>query len=472
MDLTDGSESDTASQARYQSVGGGLDLDYYLSVLKRRIFWFLIPFVLVLSIGCAIVMILKPVYLAESRLLVELQQIPTELVRPTVTASAKERIQVIEQRVMTRENLLAIADKFRVFPEQRQKMSSTELLDLMRLRIRLQPFELDQTRRRNDALTIALTIAFEYEDPPTAMRVANELMTLILSEDARNRTSRAHETTAFLAKELKKLETDLGTIEAQIADHKRRNVSEPVSEKATLQLMALKAELQEKSAVFSPKHPDIVRLARQIAGLEAMTKRAAQDENGLEVLQNQRTTIQKNIEATTQKVAAARLGESLETGQFAERLQVLENAILPQKPIKPNRPKLLALVLALAFAAGGAAVVMVESLNSTLRDPRDLLGLVDAHMLVTIPYIATAKERVQKKVKAVMAASFATASCIAGLAGVHLLWKPLDEVWTICLAARVGVSAGEQPQEMVAEIGNRWTRLFKRSSGPRREETP
>jgi hypothetical protein len=33
------------------------------------------------------------------------QQIPTELVRPTVTTLANERIQVIQQRVLTRDNL-------------------------------------------------------------------------------------------------------------------------------------------------------------------------------------------------------------------------------------------------------------------------------------------------------------------------------------------------------------------------------
>ena len=104
-----------------------------------------------------------------------------------------------------------------MFPGKRQNMSATQLLDLMRQRTRLTPFELDQ-RRRSDGLTIALTIAFEYEQADIAMRVANELVTLILNEDARNRTSRAQETTNFLAREVKKLEGELGAIEAQIAE--------------------------------------------------------------------------------------------------------------------------------------------------------------------------------------------------------------------------------------------------------------
>ena len=101
---------------------------------------------------------------------------------------------------MTRENLLGLVEKYRLFPDRRQSLSGTQLLDIMRQSTKFQPFELDQARRR-DGL-IALTVAFEYEQPEIAMRVANELVTLILNEDARNRSSRAQETTNFLAREV------------------------------------------------------------------------------------------------------------------------------------------------------------------------------------------------------------------------------------------------------------------------------
>ena len=199
-------------RARHEGLERGVDAWHYIAILRRRIYFLVIPFLLVFVGGFAVAMLMPAIYVAEGKLLVESQQIPTELVRPTITASAKERIQVIEQRVMTRDNLLGIADKYQIFPGKRQNLSATQLLDLMRQRTRLMPFELDQVRRRSDSLTIALTVAFEYEQAEIAMRVANELVTLILNEDARNRTSRAQETTNFLAREVKKLESELGAI--------------------------------------------------------------------------------------------------------------------------------------------------------------------------------------------------------------------------------------------------------------------
>ena len=117
------------SQAPVESDEIGLDPSYYLGVLRKRIYYIIIPFVLVLAAGSAAAMLWPPTYLSEGKLLVESQQIPVDLVRPTVTAGSKERIQVIEQRVMTRDNLLAIMDKYQMFADRRDRLSRTELLD-------------------------------------------------------------------------------------------------------------------------------------------------------------------------------------------------------------------------------------------------------------------------------------------------------------------------------------------------------
>ena len=81
-----------------------LELTYYWQLVKRRALYFIVPFVLVLPLGLAVAVLLPATYVSEGKILVQSQQIPTELVRPTVTSAAQERIQVIEQRTMTREN--------------------------------------------------------------------------------------------------------------------------------------------------------------------------------------------------------------------------------------------------------------------------------------------------------------------------------------------------------------------------------
>ena len=112
---------------------------YYWELVKRRWVFFVIPFVPVLLIGLAVAAFWPATYLSEGKILVQSQQIPTELVRPTVTNAAQERIQVIEQRTMTRENLIAIIDKFQLFPDKRALMSATELVEAMKKSTKIEP---------------------------------------------------------------------------------------------------------------------------------------------------------------------------------------------------------------------------------------------------------------------------------------------------------------------------------------------
>src|SRR4030088_1701269 len=167
---------------------------YYLGLLKRRWRYFLVPFIFVLLAGGAVTYLWPATYFSEGKILVQSQQIPTELVRPTVTSAAQERIQVIEQRTMSRDNLVAIVDKFQLFPDKRTLMSVTELVALMKKQTKIAPVDLQldfKQRSRLENPTIVFSVGFEYSDPAMATRVANELMTRILSEDLRDRTSRA-----------------------------------------------------------------------------------------------------------------------------------------------------------------------------------------------------------------------------------------------------------------------------------------
>src|SRR5580704_11099335 len=193
---------------------------FYWELFKRRWAYFIVPFVVVASAGVGVALLWPATYLSEGKILVQSQQIPTELVRPTVTSAAQERIQVIEQRTMTRDNLVAIADKFQLFPDKRTLMSATELVALMKKNTKIAPVDLQldfKQRSRLESPTIVFSVGFEYSDPATAAGVANELVTRILSEDLRDRTSRATDTTKFLAREVQKLQADNAAVDAKIA---------------------------------------------------------------------------------------------------------------------------------------------------------------------------------------------------------------------------------------------------------------
>lgn len=421
---------------------------YYWQLVKRRWLFFVIPFVLIAVAGAAVAVSLPATYLSEGKILVQSQLIPTELVRPTVTNAAQERIQVIEQRTMTRENLIAIIDKFKLFPDKRTLMSVTELVALMKKSVKIEPISqpLAFARSRNDNPTIVFTVGFEYPDPQAATKVANELVTRILNEDLRDRTSRATDTTKFLSREVQRLQAESAAIDAKIAQLKatQGKPSSPNAPDATAtQLGQLRAELAQKSALYSERHPVMQALKRQI---EAMEKAAippvpvpVQGQEapvGLDVLETQQTNIEKNLEIASSKLMAARLGETLEKDQQSEKLEVIEQPTVPQEPIKPNRPKIASLGLLLAFAAGAGLAFLAEISDKAIRRPGDVFGSVDNQLVIAIPYITTKAELRRKKLRRALIIIGVVVILLGGVVAGYFFLPPLD---LIIAKARVGL---------------------------------
>ena len=421
-----------------------LQPSFYWQLFKRRWLYLLVPFVVVFAAGLAAAIAWPPTFLSQGKILVQSQQIPTELVRPTVTNAAQERIQVIEQRTMTRENLLAMVEKFQLFPDKRSFLSATQLVELMRKSAKIEPLAeplaFSQIRSRGDNPTIVFTVGFEYSDPQTASRVANELVTRILNEDLRDRTSRATDTTKFLAREVQRLQAENAAIDQKITIAKRTQVkSSNAPDQTAVQLAQLKLELATKSAIYSDRHPAMQSLKRQIDALE---KVVAPAQSGSEVtvpldeLETQQESIQKNLEAASAKLATARMGETLEKDQQSEKLEVIEQPTAPQEPIRPDRPKIVKLSLLLALAAGGGLVFLLEFADKTIRRTSDIFSVVDSRLVVAIPLIVTRAEQSRRKLRIRLWVTVAVVSLLAMIAIVYFVMPPLD---LMIAKARVGL---------------------------------
>lgn len=428
--------------------------EYVLGVLRRRALYFAIPFVLILVVGSLVTLLWPARYVSQGTILVQSQEIPSDLVRPTIAALANDRIQVIEQRVMTRDNLLGIAKKFGLTSGWLERLSGTEIVDFLRKRTVIKPSSQKIETRKKEA--IAFTVGFEYENPAIATKVANEFVTMLLSEDVRSRTEFAAQTTRFLAQEVARLEARLASIDAQIVALKKTHAgslskSEIDGEKA---LATLKAELLVKSATYSASHPDIQSLRRRIATLEQSvvmpavgdpavdpatgSPRAVSAAAGLDTLETQRESVKQELGKATQKLSAARMGENLEKGQHSERLEVIEQPTMPQKPVSPNRPKIFGVVVALAMLAGGGMVFAAEMLNQAVRTRSDLFSLIDRQLIVAIPYITTQEEIRRAKNKTMRLVALAAALIVLGLVALFLILPPLDILFDnlIALVAR------------------------------------
>src|SRR6202051_5201924 len=129
-----------------------------LSYWRRRRTFLLVAGV-TFAAAVTLALLLPATYRSTATILIEQQEIPQELVRSVIPSFADQRVQVISQRVMTTQNLLALIDRYKLYPDIRQKEPREVLLDKMRGDIGMHMISADVIDPRSGRPTQA-TIAF------------------------------------------------------------------------------------------------------------------------------------------------------------------------------------------------------------------------------------------------------------------------------------------------------------------------
>ena len=125
---------------------GNLDLKFYWAVFLRRLPYFLVIVAFLTAGAVTVAMILPPVYTSSASMLVEPQQIPGDLAQTTVPVNPYEQAQIIEQRLMTRANLLALAKRIGLYDDIDPPMSANAMVGDISSHIEFIGFVPDATR--------------------------------------------------------------------------------------------------------------------------------------------------------------------------------------------------------------------------------------------------------------------------------------------------------------------------------------
>jgi succinoglycan biosynthesis transport protein ExoP len=293
-------------------------VDVAIAVLKRRRWYFLIPFVVLWYVSTGIVFLLPTTYLSEGRIGVESQQIPEDFVRSTISTHGGERVGLMEMRVMANAPLIGIIERLQLYNEDWDDVPKAALATRLKEDTTIDVIR-DPYALRLGA--IAFTVAFEHKEPEIARAVAAELTELFLNENASTRAQRAADTTDFLDRQAEKIGDQAILIDQKIAEFKQANsnalpehlelkigmvaraesdlravemeISSAQQEQRFLsaqgpstnlrsggdrsmtgvdparQLEAVKAELAEQSMKYQPEHWEVKRLEAALEALKA-----------------------------------------------------------------------------------------------------------------------------------------------------------------------------------------------------------
>jgi len=249
-----------------------LDLAVYFGALRRRRTAMLLTLTAVLVITIAAAFLWPAKYRSTGIILIEQQELPSDLVRSTISSYADQRIQVITQRVMTMENLFRIIQRFDLYPQRRKTETREAIIERMRDDIKFEMISadvMDPRSGRPTKATIAFSVSYSNRSADLAGRVANELVSLYLRENIESRKQRSAEATSFLTEEGDRLNKRIAELGAQLAKFKAEH-QDDLPELSPLNLQIINRaedELRDIGTRTSSLDQQITYLDAQLAQL-------------------------------------------------------------------------------------------------------------------------------------------------------------------------------------------------------------
>ncbi len=370
------------------------NLQAYVRILHRRRTPIVLAGGILLGLSLAAAFLWPATYKSMATILIEEQEIPSELVHSTITSYADQRIETIKQQVMSRTTLWKVVEQYNLYPDLRRTNPVEEVVRRFVKDIDVEVISADVVDKRTQhptKATIAFTVAYQSTSPDLAQKVANELTSLFLGQNLKSRERQAQEATSFLQQEAENLSKHIGEVDEKIAEFKRRasgalpelmplnlqlmsqsdrelmDIDQQIrtleerknyleGELATIKpntpimsvtgerildsaerLRALHAEYAGASANRSPEHPDILKLQQEIAALEKETDQRPGIEEVSKQLINARATLATTLKRLGSEhpdvVQARRTVQSLE-----QEVRQLGSAPFRKPMLRPENP--------------------------------------------------------------------------------------------------------------------------------------
>jgi len=348
------------------------DLRFYWALFLRRLPAMMLLLLICAGLGVATALKLPDTYSTSARLLVEQPQIPERMVASTVQTDAVEQLDVIQQRLMTRANLIDIANRFNVLEKMRD-MEPDSVVEAMQ-----EATSIRRSAGRGEA--VLMTISFTGSSPTIVADVVNEYVTLALEQSTTTRINQAAKTLQFFEQEAQRLGEEINRQSAAIADFKGSNADAlPEDQSYRLGRQTL---LQER----------LSRVERDLAGAES-----------------QRREILRVFESTGQVRPGGVQGlRTPEEAQLVVARAELENAIAKYSESSPRVTRLRARIerLEAVVAAqteavlpqGGGTDVSVQEamLNATMAEIDSRIEGLSAEKEATVAELDSLQQAISR----------------------------------------------------------------------------
>ncbi|MDT8329025.1 MAG: Wzz/FepE/Etk N-terminal domain-containing protein [Roseovarius sp.] len=412
-------------------------------MLRRRA-WLIVLVTVVGSVGAVFFALNQPrAFEATAVIQIETPQVGRDITGRIVPSDAMQRLQLIEQRLMARDNLIKVIDRHGLFADA-PNMPLPQKIYNLRISTRIEQISVGLQGVATTPSGLSITVRLG--DAQKAADIANEFVDTVLTQNRERRLDLVRETLGFYSAEEARISAQIATLEAEIAAFKRANADALPENAGALrtqlnmlnetaleidrQIITLQNESsRQRQEVFARQVEQLrdqsALVATRIARIEEAIAAAPRVERELGALLRSQTQLQEQLNTITRNRIEAEMESVLEQSQQQERFDILETAIPPAIPVSTSRKKLAVMGGVLSLLLGLGLAFVLEIMNPALRSAAQLEQELAITPVVTIPVVRLRHERRKRVAKMIGAFLLALISVPLVLRFIHERIIPL-----------------------------------------------
>ena len=419
---------------------------YWGMVLRRRY--------LVISVAFAVMFVFTlggyiwpETYEASSTVFIQRGTIMDPLIQGVGTSVSMEgRLKSLKNSLTSRNIIDRVIKKLDLETEARSPQAYEGLIDRYQKKIDVDV----KIAKGSRAAADMFVISYQGSNPKSVRDVVNTLVDEYIAENVGFRRTDAYNAYKFIKSQMGEYKAKLDETDAAIkalqgkGGATRQFVGEGASVgPAQTRLEILNTQLISLLSKYTDSHPEVIKTKAEIAELEkqpgdgkAGRSRTAQshaprsrqqgtsgESPEMIQLQHNRDIQQKIYDDLTVKLENARVSKDLELTDKVATFKVIDRAMMPYVPLKPNRVLLIIAGIFLGIAAGIGAVLGLDYLTHSFGDEDVMEQKLKIPVLVSIPSVVLVKDVVAAKImdKKVLFASAAYLSVIIVVLALEIL---------------------------------------------------
>jgi succinoglycan biosynthesis transport protein ExoP len=322
-----------------------LDVEDYVDILRRHWTWIVGPTFAGLVIAVVVAFLWPDTYLSYAVMRITPSQVSDRIVPTNFNLHMADRMNTMLQDVTSRSKLIDMIKKFNLYPAEQAKRPLEDIVEDMRLSIRIEQVESTRTQQKSSGS--AFKIAYSYLNKNEAQKVVQEMVNSFMSQNVIDRRAKSRITTEFLSEEVKGAKANLDSIENELIAFKQRNAGKlPEELQANLQMQnSYQQQLHAVQEVLNRNQQDKMMLETSLQNLKSQLNSVEVAE--VEAAAKSKTEVKNDRLADAERrVAAAEVQLAEMRDQLLPGHPDLKNGVTRVETIKQERDRIAAQVAA------------------------------------------------------------------------------------------------------------------------------